>query len=253
MTTFFYWLAADGPSTNTAKLLERMRAAGLGYAVEDRITSRASDRGPDAMKGNVVCHGGNQDGKLGYWSEEQTWKKVPGCEVWCGMFSGDRPAPDDLARAEQVTGEWLTLDDGRRWLAPKARRWLEIDDRLLWNYNLPRRMTLTDDGLWEPGAVKPKYERLWNLATSYESAASEAIANAAEGDGSVRFAFENLDELAIGALQVNYRVGAVELDLLGVYDDSLRQRLIDVLLDNATWQVWAKKKLAAVDLAGGNL
>ena len=82
MTTFFYWLASDGPSTNTAKLLERMRAAGLGYAVEDRITSRASDRGPDAMKGNVVCYGGNQDGKLGYWPEEQTWKKVPGCDVW---------------------------------------------------------------------------------------------------------------------------------------------------------------------------
>jgi hypothetical protein len=204
------------------------------------------------MKGHVVCHGGNQDGKLGWWPDSQTWKKVPGCGVWCGMSTADRPTPDALARSEQVTGVELTLDDGNRWLAPKARRWIEIDDRLLWDHNLPRRMTLSDDGLWTPGAVKPRYERLWTLATAYEAAASEAVSAASDEDGSVRFAFDGIDTLAIGALQVNYRVGPVEMDLLGIYDDGVRQQLIDVLLDNATWQKWVKKKLADVALAGGS-
>jgi hypothetical protein len=251
MSTFYYWLASDSQSTNSAKLLERMRAEGLGYAVEDRITSRGSDRGPDGMKGVVVCHGGNQDGKLGYWPEDQTWKRIPCSAIWCGMFTAEPPRPDDLARTEQISGEWIKLDDGHRWLAPKARRWLEIDDRLLWDYNLPRRMTLSEDGLWQPGDVKPKYTRLWQMATEYEAAAAAAISQSAEDDGTVRFSYEEIDLLAISALQVNYRVGPVELDLLGVYDDSSRQRIIDVLLDNATWLAWLKKKLAA-DQAGGS-
>jgi hypothetical protein len=250
MSTFYYWLASDSQSTNSAKLLERLRAEGLGYAVEDRITSRGCDRGPDGMKGVAVCHGGNQDGQLGYWADRQTWKKIPGSTVWCGMYTADPPRPDDLARAEQISGEWLALDDGHRWLAPKARRWLEIDDRLFWDYNLPRRMSLSEHGLWQPGNVKPKYVRLWQLATEYEAAASAALAQSVEDEGTVRFSFDEIDLLAISALQVNYRIGPVELDLLGIYDDASRQRIIDVLLDNATWAMWVKKKLA--DQAGGS-
>jgi hypothetical protein len=248
MSTFYYWIPTD-QVTNSTKLLERLRASGLGYAVENRITSRGSDRGPDAMKGVVVCHGGNQDGRLGWWPDQQTWKRIPACDIWCGMYTSDRPRPDDLARMDQITGEWLTLDDGNVWLVPKARRWLELDERLLWDYNLPRRMTLSEDGIWQPGDVKPKYERLWTLATAYMAADAEAQANADE-DGSYRFAFEEIDSLAIGTLQVNYRVGPVELDLLGIYDDATRKRLIRVLLDTATWETWVKKKLAALD--GGN-
>jgi hypothetical protein len=78
------------------------------------------------------------------------------------------------------------------------------------------------------------------------------VSAASDEDGSVRFAFDGIDTLAIGALQVNYRVGPVEMDLLGIYDDGVRQQLIDVLLDNATWQKWVKKKLADVALAGGS-
>jgi hypothetical protein len=248
MSTFFYWVPTEQP-INSAAMLERLRASGLGYAVEDRITMRTSDRGPDAMKGLVVCHGGNQDGRLGWFPEQQTWKQIPGSDIWCGMFTEDRPRPDDLARADQITGEWLTLDDGHVWLAPKARRWLEIDEKLLWDQNLPRRMTLATDGTWTPGDVKPKYERLWSLATAY-MAADAAAQETADEDGSYRFSFEGIDDLAIGTLQINYRVGPIELDLLGIYDETTRNRLIRVLLDTATWEVWVKKKLAG--LSGGS-
>lgn len=251
MSTFYYWLPAERPYTNSAAVLEALRAAGLGYAVEDRITPRTCE-GPDGQKGVVVCDGDDIEGRLGYWSAEQTWKRVPGSPAWCGRYTSDRPRPDDLARATQISGEWLLLDDGHRWLAPKARRWVEMDSKLLWDYNLPRCMTLNDDGVWEPGSVKPRYDRLWSLAMAYEQAAAEAVAASSDDDDSVRFAFPEIDSLAIGALQVNYRIGPVELDLLGIYDESVRQRIIDVLLDNATWQAWVKKKLAAPVPAGGN-
>lgn len=250
MTTFYYWLPTERPATSTSQVLSDLHAAGLSYATENRVTCRGSDKGPDGKRGVVVCHGGNPDGKLGWWPDSQTWKRVPSTDVWCGMFTDDRPTPDDLARGEQVTGEWLTFDDGRNWLAPKARRWREFGDHLLWEYNLPRCLELADDGTWQPGGVKPKYERLWRLATAYEQAVAEAFSEASEDDDHVRFTFDEIDSLAIGALQVNYRVNATELSMLGVYDLETRQRLIDVLLDNATWQRWVKKKLA--DQTGGS-
>ena len=42
----------------------------------------------------------------------------------------------------------------------------------------------------------------------------------------VDFRFDDIDELAIGALAVNYRVGPAELDVLGVYDVAARQQII---------------------------
>jgi hypothetical protein len=249
MTTFYYWYPSERPFTSSAALLSALRQAGLGHALEDRITPRTCDKGPDGQKGTVACCGSNQDGRLGYWPEQQVWKQIPGSVAWCGMFSGDRPTPGDLARPDQITGEWLTLDDGHPWLVPKARRWVALEDRLLWDLNLPRRLTLADDGTWTPGNVKPKYERLWQLATAYTEADAKAQ-ETADDDGAYRFSFEQIDELAIGALQVNYRVGPIELDLLGVYDDASRRRIIRVLLDGATWEAWVKKKLA--DLSGGS-
>jgi hypothetical protein len=134
-----------------------------------------------------------------------------------------------------------------------ARRWHEMNGQILWDYNLPRRMELTDEGLWVPGAVTARYGRLWTLAMAYEDAAQAALENAPDSDDSIRFAFEQIDELAVGALQVNYRVGPIELDCLQVYDMGFRQQVIDVLLDAKTWQTWVKKKLAEAAADGGSL
>lgn len=239
MSGFQYWV----PSVATTVKLDELHGRGLAYALEDRVTKRGAEHGPDGARGITVCHGGNESGQLGYWPERQTWKRIPGSDCWCGMYTDNRPKPADLARAEQITGEWLLLEDGHRWLAPKARRWVEMDDRLLWDYNLPRRMALNEDGIWQLAGIKPRYERLWTLAMAYEQAATEALMAADDGEV-VRFTFEDIDTLAISALQVNYRLGPVELDLLGIYDDSTRQSIIDVLLDNKTWQAWVKKKAA---------
>jgi hypothetical protein len=56
----------------------------------------------------------------------------------------------------------------------------------------------------------------------------------------------------VAALQVNYRVAAIELDMLGVFDIEARDQIIDALLDNATWRAWAKKKYSGPAASGGN-
>ena len=245
MSEFYYWL-----SEARSAPLDALRSAGLGYAVEQQRTARSCDSGPDGKPGIVVCHGGNQNGRLGYYPERQQWRRVPGRELWCGYYTESRPTPETLARKSQITGEWLTLDDGHQWLIPKARRWVELDEELLWDYNLPRRMSLTDDGQWTPGDVKPQYERLWTMAQAYEQAVQDAFAAASDDTAEVRFVFQEINELAVGALQVNYRVSAVELDLLGIYDNEVRDAIIRVLLDTDTRDAWIKKKLAAMAPSG---
>jgi hypothetical protein len=242
MSCFYYWLPAAKQPTNSAAIIKSLRESGLGYAIDSRITSRTSDRGPDGQRGVVVCAGDNVEGRLGWWPDEQTWKRIPGTELWCGMFTADRPKPDDLARTELVTGEWLTFDDGSTWMVPKARRWVEHEGKLLWVMNLPQCLTLDEDGQWVQGGIKAKYQRLWELATAYESTA--------DTDGVYRFTLSQLNELAISTLQVNYRIGPVEIDLLGVFDETIRHRIIDVLLDVATVVEWSKKNEQA--LAGGS-
>lgn len=246
MTGFLYFVPGS------ATRLDELRQLGLGYAFDADPTPRGCQSGPGGANGVIVCDERSVPlEKLGYWPARQTWKKHPIRDYWVGMYQEARPTPDDLARPEQIPGEWLKLDDGNKWLAPKARRWEEFDEQLLWLCDLPKRLTLDDSGRWTLGEIKPRYERLWTLAMAYEAAMNEAIVNnGAQPDGTVRFQFDAIDDLAVGCLQTNYRVSVVELDMLGVYDLEARQRIIDVLLDSATWNDWVKKKLAAAAQSG---
>lgn len=246
--SFYYWI----PQANSTNK-EKLQQLGLAYAFDGKWTIRGADPGPDAQRGIVVVAGDNADGRLGYYPERQTWRQIPKSECWCGYYTENRPTPDQLARQDQIPGVWLELDDGNKWQVPVARRMVEVDDWLYPVCALPTRLTLSAEGIWQPGEIKPRYERLWQLATQYETAFSDAMANQEPDDkGMVTVKFEEPDELAVLTMQTNYRVSAVELDLLGIYDYLARRRIIDVLLDRATWDKWVKKKTAEQDQSGGD-
>jgi hypothetical protein len=246
--SFLYWI----PQANSVTS-DQLRDHGLAYAFDGKHTVRGCESGPDGQRGLVVVAGNNQDGKLGYYQTKQTWRRIPSSECWCGYYTDERPTPEQLARQEQIPGQWLALDDGNRWLVPKARRMVEVDE---WMYPvclLPTRLSLDADGMWKPGEVKPRYEKLWQLATQYEQAFTDAVVGQEpDENGMVTVAFEEPDELAVSTLQVNYRVSAVELDLLGIYDYLARRQIINILMDQATWDAWLKKKNIAADQAGGS-
>jgi hypothetical protein len=243
MSGFLYWIPIDR-STNSAALLKRLAEAGLAYAFDDRLTSRTCDKGPDGARGVTVIRGGNEDNALGYWPERQRWRQVPGMDIWCGVYADAMPTPRDVERDDQVPGQWLKLDDGQQWLAPTARRWVPDGGELAWTHGLPQRLTLSDEGTWVTGGVKPKYQRLWDLSVRYLTATEDE-------DGIIRFTVDELNDLAISALQVNYRVGPIELDMLGVFDETARRQVIRALLDLQTLDEWIAKKNAG-GLGGGS-
>lgn len=262
MSHFLYFLA-DRTSKPSA---EELAALGLAYAFDAAVECREAHRGPDGHAGVVLSA---SDRGLGFFPDRQTWRRMDrGTEgqrdgenppvspslspsIYLGYSPAALPTPDELARPEPISGHWLKLDDGHHWLAPCARRWEEFEDRLLWDYNFPRRLSY-QAGRWAPGEVKPRYARLWELAVAYETAAQAALDEAPEEASGVSFRFDEIDELAIGALQINYRVGPHELDVLGIYDVAARQQIIRALLDTPTWEQWLKKKLAAAARGGAS-
>jgi hypothetical protein len=253
MSTFYYWLPVEGP-TNSAKLLERLRTCGLGYAVEDRITSRGCERGPDAMRGVVICNGSDMTGRLGYFPNDQMWKRVPGTDAWCGMYKQDLPKADYLQRADAISGEWIRTDDGNSWLIPHARRFVEHAGGMAIAMNLPRSLTLDDGGRWVTGGVKARYARLWDLASIYADAWAKAVSEAAGEAGGrvIELADDVLLETAIETIKTNYRVGAIELDMLSIFDQEVMWKLLAILIDQPTFETWAKKKATELESAGGS-
>lgn len=258
MQPVYYLPGHDGRQNLTP---EELAEYGLNYAL-DRPTFARVQHGPSDQHdeqpgppGLVVCHAGGSGLPPRYKPELQTWRRLPGDKgAWVGIYNDEPPTPRELARDNQLNGYLVTLADGGTWHVPCARRWFEPEDgEPFVGCVLPQLLDFdADAGGWGGGGVKPRYRRLWQLVEAYTEAVGEALD--AHGDDprtEVRFAFDQLDELAVGALRVNYRVGPVELALLGAYDEESRRAIIDHVLDGPAWRELVKKKLSAIAPGAG--
>ena len=222
--------------------LEDLLELGLGYVFEPEtvatsktpFTPRPVTNGPGGQHGLIVSL---SDEYCGYYKDRQVWKQEVDCDYWVGMWRDKPPTPETLARENLIPGQWLRLADGKSWMFPTARHWGEEDDRVVWECGLPARLTRDDTGRWISGDVKPRYQELWRLATGL----LEAIL------GGSATQFSERDNLVIECFRCNYRVSAIEIDLLGVHDQQLRERAVEILLDLETLDTLLKKKLTTPD------
>jgi len=247
---FLYFI----PGERNRVTIERLAELGLSYAFDaaDDFIQRETAAGPsrtlNTSGGPGVIVGRKQLGKekLGHFAERQRWvpaEDFGGGDWWVGCDRENPPKPDDVVRAQDVLGgRWLQLPDGNKWLCPTAREFVEQPEPHF-ECALPKRLKWsTATERYEPVGVDRKYEALWLLASSYNEAIAEALRNANEFDTTLRVEFEQADMLAVMALQANYRVWLPELDLLDIMGEHTRARILDVLLDNETWQSFIKKK-----------
>ena len=221
--------------------LDELLQLGLGHVFEPEtaappktpFTPCGVTNGPGGQHGLIVSP---SDQYCGYYQQRQVWKREVGGDYWVGMWKDQPPTPDTLARANLIPGQWVRLGDGHAWLFPTARHWGEEDDRVVWECGLPSRLTRDDSGRWVSGDVKPRYQELWRLATELLEAIWAGTATQ----------FAERDNLVIECLRCNYRVSAIEIDLLGVHDQQLRERAVEVLLDIDTLDTLLKKKLTTL-------
>ena len=244
MAGFLYYL--PGPVDGVT--LDDARKAGLGYAFDSDGCTAAGvhANGLDEGRQGVIVADPKRVESIGLYPDQQTWRKIPGREVWAGFYTDDRPTPADLARKEQLNGHMVTLLDGNEWLCPVARGAAEEDGALVWFHTLPQRATLTDAGVIEPGDVVPKYAATWTLAEKWFDVRMGAFG---ESDGkTIEFQYDGVIESAIEALAINYVVGVPEcVGLLGLLTEQLAVEILDVLIDMPTRYELLKKMTDRLD------
>ena len=241
MAGFLYNL--PGPTTMG---IEQVRKAGLSYAFDsDRCTcAGVMERGLDGGSG-VVAADPSRVEQIGLYPDRQTWRKIPGQKLWAGFYTDDRPKPANLERKKRLNGHPVELLDGNKWLCPVARSIGEQDGALVWDYAVPNRSRLNDDGQFEPGEVVEKYAVLWEMASCWNDVRKGAFE---ESDGeTVSFSFDNIHHSAVMALAVNYVVGPVECDLLGLLGQDAAVEILDALIDQPTWIELLKKMADQLD------
>lgn len=224
--------------------LPELISLGLGYVFEpDSAASpeasfapRQVVNGPDDQHGMIVSR---SDTHCGYYKNDQVWKKHTSGAYWVGMWRDDRPTPQSLARPNIISGKGLLLDDGNTWEIPRARQFDEINGDIVALNALPTNLTLDGLGNWTRGDVKKRYRKLWQLVVDYFAMVSDAAENEQEG---LRLTFSYESNVAIEAFTCNYRVSAIELDLLGVYDTDVHRHVISIVTDHDGWEILCKKK-----------
>lgn len=219
---------------------------GLSYLVDDLGGDSSSNVhlhargcvGIGGVEGMVVGSSAN-------WQVEQVkltpdaieWVKFPKSFVADGnlvpslgrMKSEPLPGPQDLARAEQIPGKYLTLVDGRKWLIPNARVITEFGSSIC---NLKSTFDLDDEtGDWVRGQVLPQFRKIWDHGNNYMDARQDAMLAAQPGE-EISWNIPNWQELVTDAIQANYRVSSRELATLGVLVSGLAGDIARILVDD---------------------
>lgn len=183
-------------------------AWGLGYAFPRSVAAGlCNSNTPVGAPGTVFADpGGERSAKLCV--AEQTWRKLPQSDVWCGYWNDERPTPADLARTPQLPGYSVMLAGGQEWIIPLVRRF-DVARRTSVS-NLPTYMECDDDGNWHRGPVLDLHAHLWDVTRPIADA---LLAEYVEGqppevaDGAILTAI-------VALLAANYRVGKGELSLI---------------------------------------
>lgn len=263
MNGFLYFIPGIGGQVQ----FDRMKDLGLAYAftegdwIQRQVTAGPVANDPAAEQPGVLIgrKAAWKDAmeRFGYFTNRQTWTgsgTKGGFLV--GVDNNSKPGPSDLVRnSDIVDGYWLHLNDGNKWHCPTARKFDAKSG--VFHCNLPAKLAWSDElDRMAPVGIERRYEALWNLAARYFEAASTAVRGVDENDHAgmssgqcVRFEFPEADKLAMMAMQTNYRVWIPEIELLDLWCEQTRGRVLDALLDNPTWQTFIKKKLetAAAD------
>ena len=212
MAGFLYYI--PGQETPTE---DRLRDVGLGYLLPAPYERRRTEAGPDGALGYLVAitpdAEGGESPETKYSPDAQEWRKCAGGKFWIGREKGTVASPLDLQRATLYNSYAPTLSDGNQWFGAVAS-------------SLPSYWGL-DDGDKRVRVLKPEFAEF--------SAKAETAFKHCDVEN-MRFTDdwifgEEASALAIEALQLNYRMGVHEANLLQLPSDQDVVLILGVMLD----------------------
>jgi len=187
------------------------------------------DKGPDGNPGLIVTLSNRPRYVEG---DAQVWRKHLDLDgVMVGMYAGDAWSPSDFARAEQLPGQDV---DG--WHIPIAIEYGVTEGHVSYQSALPTQWSYGGAGVWQRGTVASQYVQMWSLV---EQATENLDFQIGKTDSLV---FSMHPELFMVAITANYRVGPMELDMLGVASQRFYGRVLAVILDLDRYGQMMQKK-----------
>jgi len=244
MAAFLYFLPkVQAGSPDAVRALDAIDRPGY--------TFRGVNAGPGGDPGQVVGYFHGHEARVRYAPGEQQWRKIPGVDAWVGFYTADPPGPDDLVRPDPLPGVPVTLGDGRDWIVPVLLAWRGDEDGAGFQWQLPRRTDLDDEGRWVPGDVVPRYrelfaqgQRWFDYITQRFTAKADESDDVDDPDATVEITLDTQEyfDTALAVLSANYRLGRAEVALLGLFDDDVPGRVLNTAVDFPTFQAWLQKK-----------
>jgi hypothetical protein len=232
MPGFLYFLPSAPQSSINFEVLQRYGISHIVDSPRQELLFRGCT-GPENIQGMIVGAADRWDAGEVKNSAAIEWQRFPktfgqdGQTPWLGwMKAAPLPTPTELARANQLPGELLTMADSHSWLIPVARDFEGV-------CKLPRAFDLDDEtGEWVSTSVRREYAKIWHHANTYHQAMSLAYVEAqATGSQDLSFVIPDGEALVVDTLSVNYRVSARELATLGVLVSGMAQDIADVITD----------------------
>lgn len=221
MSQFLYFV--EKPETNVLTV-ESVRKLGLGYAIgAGSIAQSGCNTGPGGEPGVILQFqpAGAVAASPRYKPDVQRWRKAG--NYWVGKVGDAAISEADLRREKFIAGEGVELGDGKTWTIP-------IAIAVVSGSTLPKALTLGEDNqTWELREL-PEFMQICADARKVFAAFQNA---SIEDDGRmlVQFDLQESLQICVRALAVNYRVSAVEIDMLGLLTTDNRWGILKAITD----------------------
>jgi hypothetical protein len=169
-------------------------------------------RGPDSLQGTIFRP--VSDRRVQF-SCDQVWKKEPRGRFYVGLWNDEKPGPHDLLRSDARSGnKRVKLLDGNEWEIPVVR-------------DLPRVFEFSEGETWVFGEVVSRYRELSTIAKTVAPLLYPAGSTPEE----IREAETIATQFFVAALQANYRIGPMEISMLGLVDIDAFRDILRAALD----------------------
>jgi hypothetical protein len=238
------------PQHMTPVSRDDVKTWGLSYAFERTPQSGVCrNNTPSGTAGSIFADPSRHaDGIVKMDMAAQVWRKMPRPgqqDMDVGYFKDSPPGPEDLKRANQLSGYLWKLADGQQWLVPTVRMFDESSATLV--STLPSYIDIDDNGKPIRGQVMPLYAHLWELTAPF---AEQMLSD----EGGPDVSDEDITLAARSLLQVNDVVDLVEMVQLRLLStEQNAHNIVALAVDWPTYLKWAevsKKKTPSLVTAG---
>lgn len=195
-------------------------------AVGDLSKLDITAKGPNGSSGVMFCTNtaGQPPHRVGYFPDFQRWQNVLAQpELWIGVDKEHPPTPADLARKRLLDGHPVKLADGNTYTIPYVRSPVHRTALPEDMYRGPDKQFVVE--------LQPAYQEIWDATAAAWDLIYPDTADGKEPEGMF---FEDILDLCIRFIRLNYRYGQSEQAVL---------RLVD-----KTRATWEETFAAAVDI-----